>query len=309
MDRLDAMGTFVAVADAGGFAAAARRLGRSPAAVTRTLAALEADLGTQLFRRTTRVVTLTSAGSRFLVDARRVLADVEESTAKVRGADATLHGTLVVTASVMFGNRYVSPILLAFLATHPAIQVRALLVDRVVDLVAEGVDVAVRIAHLRDSSLKAIRVGAVRRVLCASPRYLDERGAPRAPRDLARHDVVAFSSGAPPRDFSFAHRRRTYRVPIAPRLVTNATETSIAAAVAGYGIVRALSYQVAAEVESGALVVVLERYEPPPLPIHVVHGSGGAAPLRVRAFVDRAVADLRSDRRLDPARFGKKSRR
>lgn len=303
MERFEAFANFVAIAESGGFAAAARKLGRSPAAVTRGLAGLERELGARLFRRTTRVVTLTEAGAKFLVDAKRILADTEESMANVGAVDAELRGNLVVTASVMFGNAYVAPLLLAFLRRHSRVRARALLVDRVVDLVAEGVDVAVRIAHLKDSSLRATKVGAVRRVLCASPGYLEAHGTPKRIADLREHDTIAFSLGDAPRDWTFAGGRSAGRVAIEPRLVTNSTETSLRAAVAGRGITRALSYQVASDVRAGRLVVVLPELEPPPIPVHVVHAADGHPPARVRAFVDFVVTKLRADQRLDPERW------
>ncbi|CAN5170487.1 LysR family transcriptional regulator [soil metagenome] len=300
MDRFEAFSTFAAVADLGGFASAARKLGRSAAAVTRTIAALEMELGTPLFRRTTRVVSLTDAGAGFLVSVKRILADVADSSAIAKGAHASLGGSLVVTASVMFGRIHVAPVLLGFLRKNPDVRARAFLVDRVVDLVEEGVDVGVRIAHLRDSSLRAVRVGAVRRVTCASPAYLDARGRPRKPADLRHHDVIAYAAGPPPRDWSFPRARRAQRVAIAPRLTTNSTETSVSAAIAGQGITRALSYQIESDVRAGRLVIVLRDHEPPPIPIHVVHAAG-SAPARIRAFVDYAVMHLRADRRLDPS--------
>jgi DNA-binding transcriptional LysR family regulator len=303
MDRLDAFATFAAVADAGGFAPAARKLGRSPAAVTRSVAALEAELGAQLFRRTTRVVTLTEEGARFLVSAKRILADTEVSMAGLREGDAALRGNLVVTASVMFGNLYIAPLLLAFLRRHPQVRARSFLSDRVVDLVAEGIDVAVRIAHLKDSSLRAAKVGAVRRVLVASPAYLAARGTPQRVSDLREHDTIAFSFDEAPREWVFAGGRRSHRVAIDPRLVANSTETTLRAAAAGRGITRALSYQVASDVRAGRLVVLLPELEPPPVPIHVVHAAGAEAPARVRAFVDFAVAKLRADERLDPKKW------
>lgn len=303
MDRLDAFATFAAVADTGGFSAAARKLRLSPAAVTRSVAALEAELGTRLFRRTTRVVTLTDEGARFLVAAKRILADTEASMAGVREEDRGLRGNLVVTAPVMFGNLYVAPVLLAFLRSHSEIRARSFLVDRVVDLVAEGIDVAVRIAHLKDSSLLAAKVGAVRRVLVASPGYLAAHGAPERVSDLRDHDIIAFSLAEPPREWTFTRGRSTRRVAIDPRLVTNSTETSLRAAIAGRGITRALSYQVASDVRAGRLVVLLPQLEPPPIPVHVVHAAGTEAPARVRAFVDFAVSKLRSDERLDPAKW------
>lgn len=303
MDRLDAFATFAAVADAGGFSAAARKLRLSPAAVTRSVAALEAELGTQLFRRTTRVVALTDEGARFLVSAKRILADTEASMAGLREVDHALRGNLVVTAPVMFGNLYVAPVLLSFLRRHPHIQARSFLADRVVDLVAEGVDVAVRIAHLKDSSFRAAKVGAVRRVLVASPGYLAARGTPSQLRDLRDHDTIAFAIAEPPREWTFTRGRSTRRVAIEPRLVTNNTETSLRAAVAGRGITRALSYQVASDVRAGRLVVLLPELEPPPIPVHVVHAAGAEPPHRVRAFVDFTVAKLRADERLDPKKW------
>jgi DNA-binding transcriptional LysR family regulator len=298
VDQFDAYNTFAAVAGAGGFAAGARLLGRSPAAVTRTIAALEAELSVQLFRRTTRVVSLTEAGASFLADVRRILADVGESHARARGSHESLRGNLAVTAPVLFGRLYATPVLLEFLRAHPEMRTRALLVDRVVDLLEEGIDVAIRIAHLRDSSMRAVKVGSVRRVLCAAPSYLEARGRPRKPADLRRHAVISFAIGAPPRDWSFARQRRVARVPIDPVLATNSTDAAIDAAIAGHGITRALSYQIADEVRAGRLRVLLRDYEPPPIPIHVVHAGSTSA--RVRAFVDFAVERLRSDPRLDP---------
>jgi DNA-binding transcriptional LysR family regulator len=300
MDRLDAFSVFAAVAGEGGFAAGARRLGRSPAAVTRAVAGLEAELGTLLFRRTTRVVSLTDAGRRFLDDVKRILADVDESVAHARGAHAAVRGGLLVTASVMFGRMHVTPILLGFLDEHPDVRIRALLVDRVVDIVEEGIDVAVRIAHLRDSALRAIKVAAVRRVLCASPAYLAKHGRPRVPDDLRAHEILAFSSDAPPRDWAFPRARRVRRVAIEPRLVTNSTEATLAAALAGHGITRALSYQVEADVRAGRLVVVLADHEPPPIPVPVVLPGGWRARARARAFVDLGVVRRRGAARLDP---------
>jgi DNA-binding transcriptional LysR family regulator len=309
VDQLEAFRTFVAVAEHGGFAAAARKLGRSPAAVTRTIAALEGTLGAALFRRTTRVVTLTDAGARFLVDARRILADVDESTALLRGSDGALRGPLVVTASVMFGRIYVVPLLLDFMRANREIQVRLLLLDRVVDLVDEGVDVAFRIAHLRDSSLRALRVGSMRRVFCAAPSYLARHGRPRRPADLHRHELVGFADDASPREWSFPRGRGTQRIAITPRFGANSIDATIAAALAGQGIVRAHAYQVADAVRAGKLELVLTTHEPKLIPVHVVHAAGPRAPARVRAFVDFAAAALRSDPRLDPAALTRVSAR
>ncbi|MCK6454407.1 MAG: LysR family transcriptional regulator, partial [Alphaproteobacteria bacterium] len=293
------MRVFVAVAEAGGFAAAARRLGLSPPAATRAVAALEARVGARLLHRTTRIVRLTEAGSRFMADAKRILAELDEAEASAAGAHAEPRGLLTVTAPVMFGARHVAPVLLEFLARHPRVTARTLLADRVVDLLEEGIDVAVRIAHLPDSSLSALRVGSVRRVVCATPAYLARRGVPRRPADLARHEAIAFAaaSGAPNWSFHAAGKTETVTPPA--QLVVNTAEVAIAAALAGRGVTRVLSYQAAPDVAAGRLKIVLAAYEPPPIPIHVVHAEGRHANARVRAFVDFAAARLRADKTLN----------
>jgi DNA-binding transcriptional LysR family regulator len=258
------------------------------------VAALEARLGTRLFHRTTRRVRLTDAGERYLADARRILGEVEEAETAAAGAQAEPRGPLTVTASVMFGRRYVAPILLAFLDRYPRVEGRLVLLDRVTDLIEEGLDVAVRIAALPDSSLSAARVGEVRRVVCASPAYLKARGTPRRPQDLSGHDGIAFApvSVGDPWGFKVGGRR----IAAAPRtrLVVNDTEVAIAGALAGRGLTRVLSYQVAREIKSGRLKIVMEGYEPPPIPINLVHLEGRQANARVRAFVDFAAPRLRA---------------
>jgi DNA-binding transcriptional LysR family regulator len=294
MDRLRAMIAFVAVAEAEGFAAAAKRVGMSPPAITRAVAALEEHLGTRLFKRTTRVVRLSQAGVRFLADCKRILAEIEEAEASAAGAHAAPHGSVAMTAPAMFGRLFVAPLVTDFLAQHPQMRVSLLLVDRVVDLIEEGLDVAVRIAHLPDSSLTAIRVGSMRRVLCAAPAYLAQHGVPKEPGDLADLEAIYFS---------FAQQQQwTFRVNGRPRvvrppahLVANTAEVAVTAAVAGRGIARLLSYQVEREVRSGALQIVLREFEPPPIPVHVVHAEGRRAPARTRAFVDFAVGRLRAE--------------
>lgn len=302
MDRLDSLRIFVAVAEESGFAAAARRLGLSPPAVTRAVAALEERIGAHLLQRTTRVVRLTDAGARFLADCKRILAELEEAEAAAAGSHAALSGRLCITAPVMFGRLQVAPLLLDFLAQHPRVTVQLLLFDRIVDLMEEGVDLAVRIAHLPDSSLTAIRVGQVRRVVCAAPDFLAREGRPRRPADLAALPAVAFAGGEAAPDWSFGGageggrgdggRRESVR----PRaqLLVNSNEVAIAAALAGRGVIRALSYQVAAEVAAGRLEILLVEYEPPPLPVHLVHVAGRRASARLRGFLDFAVERLRA---------------
>lgn len=294
MDRLDTLRVFVAVAEAGGFAAAARHLQMSPPAVTRAVVALERRIGARLLHRTTRTVRPTEAGERFLVDAKRILAELAEAEALAGGAYAEPQGQLAVTAPVLFGHLYVAPLVLDFLRVHPRLRVRSFFVDRLVNLMDEGFDVAVRIARLPDSSLTAIPVGAVRRVVVAAPAYLAVHGEPREPGDLARHQVIGFSpSGAAELPWRFATVGAVHVPPA--RLVTNHTGTAIAAALAGEGLTRVLSYQVDAELRAGRLRVVLAGHEPPPIPVQLVYPEGRKAAAKVRAFVDHAVDRLRQE--------------
>jgi DNA-binding transcriptional LysR family regulator len=297
MDRLDAMRVFVEVAEAPGFAAAARRLRLSPPAVTRAVAALEQRVATRLLHRTTRSVRLTEAGERYLADCKRLLADVEDTEAAARGAGSEPRGQLAVTASVLFGRLYVAPILLDFLAHHRQVTARALFVDRIVHLLDEGFDVAVRIAHLPDSSLTAVRVGQVRRVVVVAPSYLAAHGTPHAPADLTDHDAVGFAQGGvAPAPWIFEPRAGKRRREVgAPRqqLIVNSADVAIAAALAGHGLTRVFSYQVADHVEARRLRIVLAEHEPPPIPVHLVYAGGRHVAAKVRAFVDFAAERLR----------------
>lgn len=280
------MQTFVVIAETGGFASAARRLGVSPPVVTRAVASLEAHLGGQLLTRTTRKVRLTQAGARYLEDAKRLLADLDDVESAVSGAHTEPRGVLNVTASTTFGRLHVAPLILDFLDQHPRVSVHAVLNDRVLDLVDEGIDVAVRIAQLSDSSFTALRVGEVRRVLCASPSYLRKRGVPESPEALAKHEVVVFSQERSAPAWSFEGPKGKLSVRPPARLVVNVSEVGIQAALAGRGITRVLSYMVASELRAGRLKLLLEDYEPEPLPVHLVYREGRRAPARVRAFVD-----------------------
>ncbi|MCJ2028752.1 LysR family transcriptional regulator [Methylobacterium sp. J-043] len=300
MDRLQGMRVFVRVAESGGFAGAGRALGMSPAAVTRAVAALEAAIGARLFIRTTRSVKLTEAGGRYLEDCRRILAEIAEAEATAAGSAATPSGVLTLTAPVQFGRLYVLPVATDYLARHPAVAVRALFLDRIVNLIEEGIDVGVRIGHLADSGLTATRVGSVRRVVCAAPSYLERYGVPQTPRDLRDHAVIGSSnSGALP-EWRFGPERRS-TVNVHPRLVCNTVDAALAAAVDGWGIARLLSYQVASAVTEGRLRILLDEDEEAPVPIHVVSPEGRRAPAKTRAFVDLAAARLRADPRVNPA--------
>ncbi|HUJ58818.1 MAG TPA: LysR family transcriptional regulator [Kofleriaceae bacterium] len=289
MDRLDAMTVFVAVVERGSLAAAARELRRSPAAITRQLAALESHLGSVLLRRTTRALKLTDAGAQYLAACRRILAELADAERVAAGERAQTRGTLAITAPVVMGQMHVQPIVDAFVAANPDVRARIVYADRVVHLVDEGIDVAIRVGALPDSDLLAARVGEVRRVLCASPAYLATHRAPRTPAELARHACIAFTQLVPDRTWAFGRER----VDVAPRLAVNTAAAAIASARAGHGITCVLSYQVAAELRGGALARVLEAFEPPALPVHVVYSGGGALTAKVRAFVDVAVPRLR----------------
>lgn len=295
MDRFHLMAVFVAVADAESFAGGARRLKMSPPAVTRAVVALEERLGVRLLSRTTRVVRVTEAGARFLEDARRILAETAEAEAAAAGVNATPRGHLAVTAPVLFGRLYVMPIITEYLSAFEEATVSAVFVDRVVNFVDEGLDVGVRIGPLPDSSLRAIRVGRVRRVVVAAPSYLESHGVPQEPEDLARHRVVAASGVSPTDDWAFqaAGARRTVRV--RPRIVANTNDGPLEAALRGYGLTRLLSYQVAPQLAAGALTTVLADFEGPDLPVHVIHREGRHGSAKVRSFVDLAVERLRAD--------------
>lgn len=292
---MELMSTFVAVAEEEGFAPAARRLALSPPVVTRQVAALEKRLGVLLLERTTRRVRVTDAGARYLADCKRLLAEVEDAESAVTGEHSAPRGSLAVTASVMFGRLFVAPILVDFVGKHPHVTARAVLHDRVLDLMDEGLDVAVRIAHLVDSSMTSVKVGAVRRVTCASPAYLEKHGVPKKPADLAEHRTFVFSTARSTPAWSFEHRGKPLSFRPRACLLANASEVGIGAALAGAGITRVLSYMVAAHVRAGELRLVLEDYEPAPLPIHVLYREGRRAPARVRAFVDFAVPRLRKN--------------
>lgn len=292
MDRWQAMRTFVKVADTASFTKAARQLHMSAPAITRTVAALEETIGARLFIRTTRSVKLTEAGGRYLDDCRRILADIEEAEAAAAGSYATPSGTLAVTASAMFGQMHVLPLVTEYLDTYPAMAARTLFLDRPVNIVEEGIDVAVRIGHLADSGFTAVKVGSIRRVVCGSPAYFQRRGVPVMPADLKTHRIaVSTGSWASP-EWRFA---RDQRVTVHPTLQGNTIETVISAAMDGFGLTRVLHYQIGQALVDGRLQIVLADHEEPPLPIHVLYPEGRQAPAKVRSFVDLAVSRLRAN--------------
>lgn len=295
MDRIEGWTTFAAVAEGRSFAAAARRLGRSPAAVTRAVASLEQRLGARLLNRTTRSVALTDVGARALEAVRRARPAFEELEGVAAAERQEPRGRLGVTAPVVFGRLHVLPVVEAFLRHHPAATVQLVLLDRVVSLVDEGLDVAVRLGQLPDSSLRATRVGEVRRAVYASPRYLRANGTPRTPQGLARHTCVACVAVTPvPDRWTFERDGRRVVVPVSARLVVNTAEAAIDAALAGLGPTCVLSYQVSALVRSGRLERILGAFEPPAVPVQVVIPAGRFVTPIVRAFVERSVEALRS---------------
>ncbi len=289
MDRLEAMTVFVAVVDLAGFAAAARRLRLSPSAVTRLIAGLEEQLGTRLLQRTTRSVTLTDAGTRYLERARRILAEVAEAEAAAQAERTVPIGRLAVTAPHVFGRLHVAPLMCAFLTKYPAVTGSLTLSDRIVNLVEDGIDVAVRIGVLDDSSDISRTVGSTRRVVVASPKYLARRRKPRTPADLAAHDIIQFTALSPTPEWRFTKDGDTERVAFAPRYVTNSADAAICHAELGGGLTMAFSYQVEAAVRAGRLEVVLARFEPAPRPIRVVYPTTRLLSAKVRAFVELAA--------------------
>ncbi|WP_018153065.1 LysR family transcriptional regulator [Leeia oryzae] len=300
MDKFYWMTVFVAVAEEESFAGAARRLGISPPAVTRAITALETQLGVKLLQRTTRHVRITDAGQRYLEDVRQILAAVTEADEAAAGVNAAPRGHLTVTAPVLFGKLYVMPGIVSYLQHYPAMDIAALFLDRVVNLLEEGVDVAVRIGSLPDSSMKAIRVGQVRRVLCASPDYLARHGTPATPADLREHTIIAASGVTPGVEWRFGPEDAPVAVKLQPRLTVTSNDAAIEAARQGFGICRLMSYQVATAVANGQLQMLLPADERAPLPIHIVHREPRQGSVKVRSFIDWMVARLRADPHLNP---------
>src|ERR1700730_6634223 len=289
MDRIDAMQAFVAVADLQGFAPAARKLGLSPSGVTRLIAALEGRLGARLLQRTTRSVTLTDIGTRYLERARRILADIEEAESSAEGERTRPSGRLVVSAPVGFGRLHVSPVMSAYLKRHPEVFGELRLADRIVNLVEDGVDLAVRIGHLPDSSLVARHVGEMRRIVVASSDYLGQRGEPDTPEAIASHETIQFGAMTASPDWRFVEDGREIRVACTPRFTTNSADAAIQYAEQGGGLTRVLAYQAAQAIRAGRLKILLANSEQPPLPIHIVYPTSRLLSAKVRTFIDLVI--------------------
>lgn len=285
MDRLQTLEMFVAVADRGGFAAAARALRVSPPAVTRGIAELEARLGVILFHRSTRAVTLTNEGASFLGTARRTINDLGEAERALSGARSVPAGQLYVTAPVAFGRLHVLPVVTELLDRYPALNIQMMLIDRNVRIIEEGIDIAVRIGPLADSALRAVQIGAVRQVLVASPAYLARAGVPNSPSDLGEHHLVASSGPRGANEWKFGGHRQAH-IAIRPRLLVNTVDAAVAAAEAGMGIANLLSYQVEDALRGGRLIEVLRPDEPEALHVHLLFEASRSTAAGTRAFIE-----------------------
>lgn len=294
MDRFDAIKTLIAAVDGGSLSAASRRLGMPLPTVSRKVSELEAHLRTQLVTRTSRRLVLTDAGHGFVAAARRVLDDLDAAERAAAGEYQTPRGDLLVTASLRFANAYLTPVVLDFLGAYPQVNVRVIAADTVVDLVENHVDVAIRVGRLPDSALVAQRLGDIHWLACASPDYLARRGTPLAPEDLAGHDCIAFEGLQPARSWAFGRGAAAREIAIRPRFAGNTADAVIAAACAGVGIGRLLSYQAAEAIAAGRLVPLLRGHAPEPLPVHLVHTGPALLPLKLRAFLDFAAPRLRA---------------
>jgi DNA-binding transcriptional LysR family regulator len=294
------MRVFASVAEEGGFAAASRKLDLSPAAVTRAVVALEEQLGARLLQRTTRNVRFTDAGRQYYENVRAILVSIAEANEAVADSNATPRGTLSITAPVMFGRMFVMPCIIDYMQRYPQVKMIAHLVDRVTNLVDEGMDVAIRIGHLPDSGLRAIKVGQVRRVLCASPAYLEKFGTPQQPADLSPHSIISSSQVSPHTEWRFQSQGELVLMRMEPRLTVSSNDAALAATAGGLGIARLLSYQVWDEVSHGALRLILESYEEEPWPVHIVHREDKLGSSKVRSFIDDIVENLRSHTKLNP---------
>lgn len=290
MDRLEELEVFVAILDAGSLSGAARRLGRSAPAVTRALASLEARMKLRLVERTTRKLAPTAAGARLGETARRLLADYAQAVGE--SDDGPLRGRLRITAPLVFGRRHVAPLIIEFLDRHPALQIELVFNDRNLDMIEHGLDLALRIGTLPDTSMVARPVGSVRRLTVASPAYLARRGLPATPQELTGHDLVFSSATSAVTEWRFRQDGKEVALRLDPRLIVNEIDTMLMAVTAGRGIGRALSYQVADGLADGSLVRLLPDYEPAPAPVSLVMQSGRYLPPRVRACVDFLVEHL-----------------
>jgi DNA-binding transcriptional LysR family regulator len=293
MDRLRSMSVLLAVVEAGSLSAASRRLGTPLATISRNVSELEAHLKARLFNRSSRQLVLTDAGRSYVAACRRILEDVGEAEHAASGEYRAPTGDLIITAPIVFGRLHVLPVSMEFLKAYPDVDIRFALTDRTVNLLEEHVDLAVWIAELPDSSLVSTRIGSSRLVVCASPAYFAERGTPKSPGELGIHDCITFEGLASPDAWSFRADKSDVSVPIHSRLVVNTAEAAIDASIAGAGITRVLSYQIAHAALAGTLAIALREFEPAPAPVSLVYAGQRLLPLKLRAFLDFAAPRLK----------------
>jgi len=294
MDRFQAMSIVLAVAETGSLSGAARQHKTPLATVSRKVSELEAHLQTKLFNRTSRALVLTDAGRTFIAASKRILADVAEAERAASGEYTTPRGDLSVSAPIVLGRLYLQPILTEFLAAFSEVDVQLGLADRAVNLLEEHVDVGLRIGALADSSLIAVRVGQICRVVCASPAYLKSRGTPRSPADLSRHDCISYAPMQSTTTWRFKRGETEYVVPVRSRLIVSNSESACDAARAGIGVAEVFSYHVAESVKSGELTLLLQDFQPPPLPVNFVYSPDRFMPVKLRAFLDFTLPRLKA---------------
>jgi DNA-binding transcriptional LysR family regulator len=300
MDRLESMSTFVAVVEAGSFSAASRKLGMPLASVSRKVSELEEHLGAQLLVRSTRSLALTDAGQDYFASCRLLLEQLSEAERLASGQYRAPKGLLVVGAPVMFGRLYLAPIVLEFLKAYPEIDIELRLGDAVANMIEDQIDVAVRIGHLTDSGLMAVKAGVIRHVVSASPAYLANKGTPEHPRDLVDHDCITLTPWESPDEWSFSPAKRTEKFPVRSRFSVTTAETALDAAVAGLGISHLFCYQVSRALAAGQLRLLMRDFEPEPFPVHLVYPSRRHSPLKLRAFLDFALPRLKAKLVFDP---------
>ena len=294
MDRLEAMSVIIAVTETGSFSAASRKLGTPVASVSRKVAELEARLKAELFQRSSRRMTLTDAGRSYIDACKRIIEQVDDAEREVSGEYRAPKGDLAVTAPWGLGHTHLLPIAVEFLAAYPDIALRLALTDRVVDTVTENIDVAIRIGILPDSAMIATRIGSIRLVVCASPAYLAAHGRPTAPDDLSDHDCITIGEGPSPPAWRFSQADRSIVAPMRTRLTVNTSEAAVLAAMQGAGLARVMSYKMGAAKRAGTLEVVLDDFEPQPLPAHIVYAQRKLVPLKLRVFLDWTIPRLKA---------------
>jgi DNA-binding transcriptional LysR family regulator len=300
MDRFESMSAFVAVVEAGGFSAASRKLGMPLATVSRKVSELEEQLSVQLLVRSTRNVSLTENGQQYFASCRRLLDELGEAERQVSGEYRAPKGGLVVSAPIVFGRLYLTPIIVDFLKAYPEVHIELRLADSIAHLLEEQVDIALRIGELPDSGIIAARAGEIRHVVVASPAYLKERGIPAHPRELSAHDCVTFLALHAPDEWIFKLGKRTEKYPVQSRLAVNTAEAAADAAIAGLGITRLLCYQVSKAIAERSLTLLMRDHEPIPLPVHLVYTGGRLIPQKLRAFLDFVLPRLKAKLVFDP---------